>query len=557
MKNKKIVIIFLTIILIGIGIFSYLYLTKDSKTTTKTNTDTSINTDDGDEDIDWSKYKTYNLKLDSSTEITKEGIYNISGNIKEGMLSINTNGNVKLVLNGITITSKDSPCIYVENAKNVVIDIEKNSTLTDSSTRGTEELDGVIYSTSDLIIEGTATLEIHAKYKDGIVSKDDLKIKNGKFIIESNDDAIRGKDSVYIIDGEFMINSLGDGIKSTNTKDSDKGFIYIKNGKFDITSTLDGISAEDKLVIDGGEFKITTGGGSSNSSKSENWGRWGNSSSSESKSAKGIKAGSNILINDGEFTISSSDDSIHSNNYINIKSGKFNISSGDDGIHADTKLVIDNGEININKSYEGIESANITINNGKIKVYATDDGINIGGGNDSSGMNRPGENNYTETSNNILTINDGDIYVSSVGDGIDVNGSAYINGGKIVVEGSENNGNGGLDYDGEFKVTNAEIVVISSSGMYQGVSSDDEYNLQVIFTNTYQSGTIVSIVDSDNNEISSIKSTKSFSSLTLASPKLEKKKTYTIKVNNQEYQTFTIDNLTTTIGTIRNNMGRR
>ena len=105
---------------------------------------------------------------------------------------------------------------------------------------------------------------------------------------------------------------------------------------------------------------------------------------------KGLKAGNNIVIEDGTFNLNTSDDSIHSNNYIGISNGTYYISSGDDGIHADNEIIIEGGSIDIKESYEGIEAAKITIYNGDISVVASDDGINVAGGSDSSSMNRPG-----------------------------------------------------------------------------------------------------------------------------------------------------------------------
>ena len=225
-----------------------------------------------------------------------------------------------------------------------------------------------------------------------------------------------------------------------------------------------------------------------------------------------------------------------------IKLGTLNISSGDDGIHADTELIIDGGKINITKSYEGLEASKITINNGTINVIASDDGINIAGGNDSSAMGRPGENHYSSSTDNVLTINGGSIYVNATGDGIDVNGSAYITGGNVKVDGPTNSGNGTL-------------VAGVSSGMLQSCSSSSSiYNLTITFNSNYSSGDVITIVDSSNNKIASYESSKSYSSLIVASSKLQKGNKYTIKINGNEYETFTISNITTTIGNY-NGMG--
>lgn len=559
-KNKIIIISIAVIFVVGLLIF-YLIPKKstssnDGSKTTTSNIDTNVNTDDGDEDIDWSKYETKEIKLNNSLNITESGIYNISGTITDGLITIDTDDNVKLILNDVSITNSNGPAIYIKGSEDVVIELNGKNTLEDGKeySNSYEDVDGTLFSHDDLTIEGSGSLIISANYMDGIVSKDDLKITSGTYIINSNDDGIRGKDSVYILDGKYEITSLGDGIKSTEDTDTEKGFIKISGGEFDIDATLDGIQAETKLVIDNGKFTIKTGDGSSNSSSTnDDWGMWRdrynpNESNDTGESAKGLKAGNNLVINNGTFTLNTSDDSIHSNNYTGISNGTINITSGDDGIHADKELIIDNGTIKITKSYEGLESSKMTINGGNINLVASDDGINIAGGNDGSAMNRPGENNYSNT-DNILTINGGTIYVDATGDGIDVNGKAYINGGTITVDGPTNSGNGALDYDSIFDINGGTFIAAGASGMAQGpTNSSKQYNVMINFTSSYSSSDKITIVDSSDKEIMNYTSNKSFSSLVYSSNKLESNKKYTIKVNGTEYDTFETSNTCITVG---------
>lgn len=561
MKNKrKIIIVCFIFIIFIVCICCFIFTKNTIKTSTKTtdSIDSNINTDDDDEQIIWSNYENREITLTNSITITEEGIYNLSGTIEDGMIIIDTTGNVKLNLNNVTIISNNGPAIYIKNASDTVININGNNYLEDSEDYSEyTDIDGVIFSHDDLTIEGEGSLTIKANYQDGIVSNDDLKIINGNYIINSNDDGIRGKDSVYILDGNYEINSLGDGIKTTNDTDTEKGFIKISNGNFKIESSLDGIESENKIVIDNGEFNITTGGGSSNSSSTnENWGYWvvEKSKTTTTSSAKGLKSKDNLVINNGIFTLNTSDDSIHSNNYVGISDGTINIESGDDGIHADYELIIDNGTIKISKSYEGLESAKMTINGGNINIVSSDDGLNIAGGNDSSATNRPGENTYSNN-DNILTINQGNIYINATGDGIDVNGSAYIYDGTITVEGPTDDGNGSLDYDRKFAINGGTLIASGSSGMTQSATSDSEqYNVIIYLTSTNDSSDKITIIDNNNTEIMSYTSTKNYSTLLFSSPKLQSNTTYTIKINGTEYDTFTTNTKCITVGNSRGNM---
>lgn len=558
-KKDKIVIGVLSVIVIIIisTFLVYNYIRKNRASTNTTDyIDMNINTDDDDEKIDWSKYENVDYELSKSINITSEGVYNLTGEISDGLITINTKGNVKLVLNNVNIKNSSGPAIFVKEAEDVVIELKEGSEnyLKDGSKYTGYEADevGTIMSHDDLTLQGNGKLEVKSNLEDAIVSKDDLKIISGVYVINSKDDAIRGKDSVYILDGEFDITSGADGIKSTNDTDVEKGFIKIENGTFNINASNDGIQAETKLLIENGTFNITTGGGSTNSSTGNSWGRWGTSTKSiDSSSAKGIKAGDNIVINNGTFNLNTSDDAIHSNNYIGIKNGNFLVESGDDGVHADEELIIDGGVIKIGKSYEGLEALKITINGGNINVTSSDDGINVAGGNDSSSQGgRPGENNYGSSSGALLTINGGEIYVDASGDGLDANGSIYIKGGTTIVYGPTNSGNGALDYDGVFEVTGGTLLAGGDSGMMQGVSNSSTiYSVSIVFNSNITSSDTITIVDSNNNEVISYNSSKNYNSLVVASPSLRKGDTYSIKVNGNNYSDFIISNIVTNVGT--------
>lgn len=562
-NNNIIVLVFLVVvILIGLMVAFYFVFFKNKKDfngpsdSSVSEINTSIKIDNGDEKIDWSNYETFDIVLSESIEIKNEGIYNLTGTILNGNIKVNTDGNVKLNLNNISITSLNGPCIYIEQASDVVINISGTNYLTDSDNYSDldEDVSGAIYSKDDITFDGTGKLVIKANYSDGIVGKDDLKIINGNYEITSVDDGIRGKDSVYILNGDFVINSSSDGIKSTNDNDEEKGFILIKNGNFNIVSGFDGIQAETNLVIDDGIFLLKTGGGSVNASSSnDNWGRWPGyfeefSEVTNSDSAKGLKAGNNLVINGGSFTLDTSDDAIHSNKYVGISNGTFDINTGDDGIYADAELIIDGGIINIYKSYEGLESIKITINGGEFNITSTDDGINVAGGNDSSSINRPGANQFSTSSSNVLTINSGNIIVNADGDGIDVNGEAYMYDGNVTVYGPTNSGNGALDYDSVFEVNGGTIIASGASGMAQSFSNSSKiYQVYIGFSSTITSNDIVTILD-DNNEIIKFQSAKTYSSLVIASPQFIKGSTYAIKINNEQYETFTISSNETLVG---------
>ena len=180
-KTGIILVICVILIILAIGVFTYLNKSGNTKVSNSSESQIKI--------TDWSDYDVNEISLTDTLEITKAGIYKLTGTISDGLIKINTDGNVKLILNGVSITNSSGPTIYVENADNVEIETVggTTNTLTDGKTyTGYEEdVDACIFSKDDLILSGNGTLKVVANYQDAIASKDDLKITGGTYDIKA------------------------------------------------------------------------------------------------------------------------------------------------------------------------------------------------------------------------------------------------------------------------------------------------------------------------------------------------------------------------------------
>ena len=470
----------------------------------------SMEIDNGDLKINWQRYPTTDIKLEESLTIQKSGIYHLTGNLEDGSIKINAgDGVIKLVLDNVSINNNNGPAIYCESANDLVIELIGNNSISDGYSYYSEyddEVNGAIFSKADLTFQGDGKLSLEANYQDGIVSKDDLKFSSGIYNIVSVDDAIRGTDSVYIVDGSFLVEAKADAIKSTNETDAGKGFVLIEKGNFNL--------------------------------KAE---------------AKGIKSTKTIAISDGKIVINSYDDAIHSDNYITIGGGDISISAGDDAVHANSNLIIDDGDITIFRAYEGLESQKITINQGNINITTSDDGINAGGGADASSTNRPGANPFDADEDCTIDINGGDIYINASGDGIDSNGWVNINDGHIVIDGPTNNGNGALDSGFGLIINGGDVIAIGSSGMAEGFGNNSKINSVSINLATEQpAGTKVTIQDETGKIVLEHTSAKKFANIAAGNKQFELGNTYTLYLDDERTQSFTITDVTTTIGNNRN-----
>jgi len=514
------------------------------------------------------------VKISGSTvTITDEGTYILSGSLKDGMIIVNAGktDKLQLVLNNASINSATSAPIYILQADKVLVTLAPNSVNT-LSNGGTftaideNNIDAVIFSREDLTLNGSGSLTITSPAGHGIVSKDELTLTSGTYLITSASHGLAGKDNVCIANAAVNITSGKDGIHAENTNDATLGYVYIQSGTFNITAEGDGIEASAQIQIDDGTFGIVSGGGSANAEKkaSDFMGGFmggggrpgrgqGNSFDSgntangattantadDSVSSKGIKAIGNLTVRGGSFTINAADDAVHSNASIAISGGAFQIATGDDGFHADETVSISSGTINITESYEGLEGLHVEVSGGDITLYADDDGINAAGGKDQSGTGGmfgndkfgPGRGG-SSSSNGSITISGGKLYINASGDGLDANGTLTVSGGYTVVCGPTVGDTATLDYDVSGVITDGTFIGTGASGMAQSFS-DSEQGVIAIRVGNQSAGTAISLTDSDGNTvISSYTPELNFAVVILSSPDIVKGGTYKLTVGS-------------------------
>lgn len=380
------------------------------------------------------------------------------------------------------------------------------------------------------------------------------KLEDGAIIINTNSEGVvklildqvtiknsSGPAIVCYSSDDLVIESIGenyleDGKSYDKAYDEDvKGAIYSKadltfegEGTINLTANFqDGIVGKDDVKFASGEYNITA-------------------------ADDAIRGKDSVYIVDGYFDIVAKGDGIKSTNdttigkgFILIEGGDMKIATGDDGIHAKRSLIINNGNINITKSYEGLEAQNILINNGEISIVASDDGINAGGGSDST--------NQTSTTgsdaNCILTIEGGNIYINASGDGMDSNGYIHFNGGNVIIDGPTNNGNGALDAGISINQTGGIVLAVGSSGMAETLGSASSiYNISVYFDTTIAADTKITIKDSVDRIVMSHAPTKAFNHLAFGTEDFVLGETYTIYLDDEKYESFTITDIITTIG---------
>lgn len=534
--------------------------------------------------------------------LSAEGTYLLSGQWDEGQVRVSAGKEekVQLVLQGVTVHCSTGPALYIAQGDKVFITLAEGSenALSDGESYSLDEadgnLDGAVFSRADLTVNGSGALTVDGNYKHGIVSKDDLTITGGELAVTAVGQALSGKDCVKIGDGTFVLTSGTDAIQSSNAEDVGRGFVYIAGGDFTLNAGNDGIQAETVLRIDGGTFELVSGGGSANASTDAGgeaqpgWGQWGGgpggerpdggapgamggapdatpagtqtvpaaaqqtdaASAQSGDSAKGLKAGSELIVNGGTFDIDSSDDSLHCNGDLTVADGTLRLSSGDDGIHADGSLQIGGGTVEIAKCYEGIEGLHIDISGGEISLTASDDGLNAAGGNDGSSLGgRPGQNSFAGDGDAAtISISGGVLRVDAAGDGIDSNGSLQISGGTVYVDGPTDGGNGALDCDGSGEISGGTVVAAGSTGMAMGFTSGStQGSILCNFPSSVAAGSEFVLKDSAGNTLVSYTPKKAYQSVAVSCPAMKQGEKYTLYAGSQTAE-VALSSLTATYG---------
>ena len=500
------------------------------------------------------------VKADGSTiTITEEGVYIVSGTLEDGQIIVDASDSdkVQIVLDGVHINCETNAAIYVREADKVFITLAENSSNTlgggnEYTQIDDNTVDGVIFSKSDLVCNGTGSLTIEADYKHGIVSKDDLVITGGTYKITAADNGITAKDQLKILD----IDAANSAVKAKNTDDTGLGNIYIAGGVFTVKAEQDGFHATGSIVVDDGTITVNSGDDGFHA-ELDTVIHGGTILVEESY--EGLE-GKRVVVNGGDITVNASNDGVNAAN------------SGDDDSNAassnnDSSAAVNSGnDGSISGEADGKEPPQMppdTEKGSDIQPSQDFDPENApSGGNAPQNFdpgNAPSDGDAPQmmqggpggggNSELYIKITGGTLTVSADGDGLDSNGGLLVTGGTTIVYGPTSDGDSALDYDGSAIVTGGTLAAIGSAGMTE---SFDEASTQPVITyygtETQSADTTITLTDSDGSALFTVTPEKAYASIVLTCPEMKLDATYTLAAGTDNEE-ITLTDIITTAGT--------
>ncbi len=497
--------------------------------------------------------------------ITEAGTYVLSGSLSNGQITVNNKeADIRIVLNGVNISSDDASPIFIDGANNAYITVAEGTvnTVTDKNLRANSKQDAVIFAEDDLTINGTGTLNVTAAYKLAIHSENDLTVcgtvLNADSSVSANSGhAVLGEDSVCIKDANLTVKSANDGIQS-KTADEGKGNIIIENANISIESANDGIQAEHAFQSSDSTLKITTQAGDGIKAVDSVYIDGENTFVEVNAfDGDGIKTdfvydatlaveNGNIQIMNGNFKLDVSKDGIQasaealaedavtvidSKASLKVFKGKFDIKSGGEALKVTDTITVLDGEFNLSTKGDAILSENdtdtalgiVNVLGGKFGITTEKDAIQA---------------------QSQINIAGGDISVTTLETAFDSDGSITVSGGSIALHGSNLDTENVISYgeNASALINSGKLIALDNALSPITFSEQSEQPIIVLtFEEGIAVGTVFEILDSENNIINTITSENEAKNLFVSDPALSLNGVYGFNKNGENLGWTVID----------------
>ena len=396
--------------------------------------------------------------------------YALSGSSSDGEFTMEGSYKATVELRGLALVNPSGAAINIQDGKRIELSVKKDTenSITDGA-GGSQK--GCLVCKGHLELKGKGVLDIYGNAAHGIYSKEYVEMKNCTLnILSAVKDGLNCNQYFLMESGTLNISGVSDdGVQVSYKDDTDReaedtGSITVSGGTISIAVTgtaTKGLKADGDVVVTDGNITISTSGG----------GKW-DTDDAKTKASAGISADGKVQVDGGTLSLTST-------------------GSGGKGISCDGELVLNGGEINVNTTgglyayVNGTEYDGYTGDTDRLtsdqksspKGMKADGNVMINGG--TINVTTTGNGGEGIESKAVLTINDGTVVVNSYDDAINSSSHMYINGGDITVVAS---GNDGLDSNGNMYIQGGVIRAFGTSSPECGIDANEEEGYSVIFT---------------------------------------------------------------------------
>lgn len=387
----------------------------------------------------------------NTVKITKAGYYQFIGSTERGNIIVDCEGNVRVILDGVSIKGKDGATIRFYGYGQKVLTLAENKSNfvyapgAKPSNGASDDVPAcAIYSESDLTVNGDGSGSFIGNNEGAIVCRSTLKIKSASVEIKSKSDAVTANNAVFK-NATVAIESTAGTAVTAKRRDMlvKEGFVVVSDASVRAVSACDAIKATDLICVNGSTSVVSVCSGNGSSSVIYD----------EIYSRKGLNCDGCVCIMDGALYVDSLDDAIRAKEQTLLGGGFLSASTKKAAIFSD--LTEFRGCIvEIARSGYGVKGCNVSVVDGLIKINANQIGINLSSA-------------YGEYDDCALVMSGGSMDVFSRGEGIRISGKMLVNNGSLWCDSSLAADKPAVAADEGFRVDGGRVMLCAGSGMIQ------------------------------------------------------------------------------------------
>lgn len=265
--------------------------------------------------------------VDGKNKISSGGTYAFTGSTSNGKIEVDTNDDVKIILDNVSITNGSAAAIKSKGTGKLTIELVGENVLK-STDNNKEDPSSAISGDADVEIIGSGTATISA-YGKGIKAEGTLTIASGTYAITTTDDAIHSNGDVAIKGGTLTLNTSDDAVHADGT-------LKVSDGKITVEKSHEGLEAN-ILEIAGGDISVIASDDAINAQNSNG------------STRVGVAGDGKLIISGGNIYANSGGDGLDSNGTIEISGGTIYVdgptSDGDGAIDCDGEIKITGGTL--------------------------------------------------------------------------------------------------------------------------------------------------------------------------------------------------------------------